>query len=209
MTNRYPIEALLRPPVEIVSSVVAGVAAWIAWIAPWAWMTTPPVARGAAVGLLMLALVRLRQCLKVLRFQRNLRRLPEYRLKPSRIPVSATKLFLGRGFRWTQLHTQRLVDTRHPEARPYIEPGRLYRWARRLEIAWDNHLLFHPLAKVLGQRVWWNPLAPLPPVGGDPALHGVEPEESTVYMPLSPIVWAIRWSSGPPASGRPGLPRSL
>ena len=41
MTSRYPIDALLRPPVELVSTVVAGTAAWLAWIAPWAWMTTP------------------------------------------------------------------------------------------------------------------------------------------------------------------------
>jgi len=56
VTRRYPIDALLRPPVELVSTVVAGTAAWLAWIAPWAWMTTAPVARGAAVGLGCLAL---------------------------------------------------------------------------------------------------------------------------------------------------------
>ena len=139
MRSRYPIDALLRPPVEFVSVVVAGTAAWLAWIAPWAWITTPPVARGAAVGLGVLALVRLCQGLRVVRFQHNLRRLPDYRLRPSQIPVSATTLFLGRGFRWTQLHTQRLADTRHPEARPYVEPGRLYRWARRLETAGEHH----------------------------------------------------------------------
>jgi conjugative coupling factor TraD (TOL family) len=185
MSSRYPIDALLRPPVEFVSGVVASTAAWLAWIAPGLWMTTPPVARGAAVGLLCLALVRFHQGLRVVRFQRNLRRLPDYRLKPAQIPVSRTKLFLGRGFRWTQLHTQRLADTRHPEARPYVEPGRLYRWARRKETTWEHHRLLQPLAQLLAMRAWWNPLAPLPPVGGDPALHGVEPEESLAYMPLS------------------------
>ena len=62
MRSRYPIEAFLRPPVELVSTVVAGAAAWLAWIAPWAWMTTPaggtrrgrgslgPRARAAAAG---------------------------------------------------------------------------------------------------------------------------------------------------------------
>src|SRR5919109_3880881 len=115
MSSRYPIDALLRPPVEFVSGVVASTAAWLAWIAPGLWMTTPPVARGAAVGLLCLALVRFHQGLRVVRFQRNLRRLPDYRLNPVQIPVSRTKLFLGRGFRWTQLHAQRLADTRHPE----------------------------------------------------------------------------------------------
>jgi DUF2895 family protein len=34
MSGRYPIDALLRPPVEFVSVVVASTAAWLAWIAP-------------------------------------------------------------------------------------------------------------------------------------------------------------------------------
>ncbi len=185
MRSRYPIEAFLRPPVELVSTIVAGAAAWLAWIAPWAWMTTPAVARGAAAGLVVLALMRLRQGLRVLRFQRNLRRLPDYRLRPSQIPVSASRLFLGRGFRWTPLHTQRLADTRHPEARRYVAPGRWYRWARRIETAGVHHGLLQPLATFLGRRAWWNPLGPLPPVGGDPALHGVELSEGPITMPLS------------------------
>jgi conjugative coupling factor TraD (TOL family) len=185
VTSRYPIDALLRPPVELVSTVVAGTAAWLAWIAPWAWMTTPPVARGAAVGLGCLALMRARQGLRIVRFQRNLRRLPDYRITPSAIPVSPSRLFLGRGFRWTPLHTQRLADTRDPEARRYLEPGRLDRWARKREATWERRPGFRHLARLLATRAWWNPLAPWPPVGGDPALHGVEPEEGPVTMPLS------------------------
>jgi len=185
VTSRYPIEALLRPPVEFVSVVVASTGAWLAWSAPAFWMTTAPVARGAALGLLCIAAVRLRQGLRVVRFQRNLRRLPDYRLKPSQIPVSATRLFLGTGFRWTQLHTQRLADTRQPEARRYVDPSRWYRWARRMETACEHYWALKPIGRLLAVRAWWNPLAPLPPVGGDPALHGVEPEEAAVYMPLA------------------------
>ncbi len=191
MTSRYPIEALLRPPVEFISVVVASSAAWLAWSAPSLWMTTAPVARGAALALLCLAAVRGRQGLCVVRFQRNLRRLPEYRLKPSQIPVSAIRLFLGTGFRWTQLHTQRLADTRQPEARRYVDPGRGYRWARRMETVCEHHRALKPLATLLATRAWWNPLAPLPPVGGDPALHGVEPEEGPVTMPLADRVGHI------------------
>ena len=33
-------------------------------------------------------------------------------------------------------------------------------------------------------RAWWNPLAPLPTVGGKPALHAVEPDEQDVWMDL-------------------------
>ena len=40
----------------------------------------------------------------MLNYQRNLRRLPTYRLRADQVPVSRRKLFLGRGFRWTQKH---------------------------------------------------------------------------------------------------------
>ena len=33
-------------------------------------------------------------------------------------------------------------------------------------------------------RAWWNPLAPLPAVGGKPALHAVEPDEQDVWMDI-------------------------
>ncbi|AHK80115.1 conjugal transfer protein TraG [Ectothiorhodospira haloalkaliphila] len=182
--NRNPVEALLRPAVELWSAFVAGTAAVIALVAPWALMMTPAVAWVAAAVLGGFALVRGWQGWKVLHYQRNLRRLREYRLGADRIPVSRRKLFLGLGFAWTQKHTQRLRDTIRPEVQHYIRPGRLYRWARSREVAWENTPGLSWIATLLGIRAWWNPLAPLPPVGGKPALHGVEPDEAPVYMDL-------------------------
>ena len=45
--NRHPVEALLRPPVELWSCVVALATAAIAVHAPWALMMPPGVAYGA------------------------------------------------------------------------------------------------------------------------------------------------------------------
>jgi hypothetical protein len=110
--------------------------------------------------------------------------------------VSRHKLFLGRGFRWTQRHTQRLRDTLRPEVQHYVQPGPCYRWARHKEIAWEcvpllrliAWVLRQPawwnLAWVLRQPAWWNPLKPLPAVGGAPALHAVEPQEQDVWLDL-------------------------
>ena len=82
-------------------------------------------------------------------------------------------MFLGLGFRWGQEHTQRLRDTERPWARRYIQPNALYRFARRAEIAWEKHPVLAPLTGWLGAEVWWNPVRPLPDVGGKPAIHGV------------------------------------
>ena len=65
-----------------------------------------------------------------------------------------------------------------------MQPGRLYHWARRKEVAWESVPILSLLAYLLRARAWWNPLAPLPPVGGRPALHAVEPDEQAVWMDI-------------------------
>ena len=182
--SRHPIEALLRPPVELWSMLVAFATATIAILAPWALMMPPGVAYSAGAVLFALGLIRGRQAWRVLRYQRNMRRLPVYKLRSSKIPLSRRKLFLGRGFRWTQKHTQRLRDTIRPEVQRYVQPGALYQWARRQEVAWESIPVLSLLAHLLRTRAWWNPLAPLPAVGGKPALHAVEPDEQAVWMDI-------------------------
>ena len=182
--SQHPIEALLRPPVELWSMLVAFAAATIAILAPWALMMPPGVAYGAGAALSLVGLIRGRQAWRVLRYQRNMRRLPTYKVRARKIPLSRRKLFLGRGFRWTQKHTQRLRDTIRPEVQHYVQPGALYQWARRKEVAWESVPVLSWLARLLRTRAWWNPWAPLPAVGGKPALHAVEPDEQNVWMDI-------------------------
>ena len=182
--STHPIEALLRPPVELWSTLVAFATAGIAILAPWALMMPPGVAYGAGAVLGLIGLIRGHQAWRVLRYQRNMRRLPNYKVRSRKIPLSRRKLFLGRGFRWTQKHTQRLRDTIRPEVQRYVQPGRLYQWARRKEVAWESVPILSLLARLLRIRTWWNPLAPLPAVGGKPALHAVEPDEQDVWMDI-------------------------
>lgn len=182
--SHHPIEALLRPPVELWSAGVALAAAGIALMAPWSLMMPPGVAYATGAVLLVFAGWRGRQALRVIRYQRHLRRLPLYCIKPRDLPVSRHKLFLGRGFRWAQQHTQRLRDTQRPHVQHYSQPGFFYRWTRQKEIAWEHTPILSVIAKGLRSRSRWNPLAPLPAVGGKTALHAVEPNEQPVWMDL-------------------------
>ncbi len=170
----HAIEALLRPPVELWSAAVAIVLAAIALITPWALMMPPGIAGSAAALLTLLAGVRARQAWRVLRYQRHMRRLPRYRLRATQIPVSDHRLFLGRGFRWTQQHTQRLRDTLRPEVQRYLRPR--YRWASVMGPSL--------LARMFGSGAGWSPLRPFPAVGGKPQIHAVEPDEQKVWMDL-------------------------
>ncbi|EJF0059729.1 TPA: conjugative coupling factor TraD, PFGI-1 class, partial [Escherichia coli] len=78
MSNRYVIEALLRPAVEFNTAVVAATAACICVTAPWAVALAPTVSYATAGGFALLAVVRFRQGMNIIRYRRNLRRLPRY-----------------------------------------------------------------------------------------------------------------------------------
>lgn len=163
MSNRYVIEALLRPAVELNTALVAATAAFVCVSAPWAVALAPSVSYVTAAGFALLAAVRIRQGLAVIRYRRNLRRLPRYVMSARQIPVSHQRLFLGKGFRWQQKHTQRLLDTRRPEVEKYVQPARLYQFARRLEQQTEYRLSW--LSRLLRTDSPLNPLRPLPPVG--------------------------------------------
>jgi len=178
----YPLEALLRPPVEYGSALTAGSAAFVVAVAPDAWMMEPLYAYLLAAGLGALAVKRWRDGNRIRRYQRNLLRQPHYRVTADAIPVSRDKLFLGKGFEWTQIHTQRLVDTKRPAAKRYLEPSRACRIARDLETRWEHQPVLSRLARLMARDVWWNPVRPLPDTGGKAVLHGIEPDERDVWM---------------------------
>jgi len=77
------------------------------------------------------------------------------------------------------------VQTYRPEFRRYVEPTPTYRLARRFE----ERLEFVPfpfssLSRITRWDTPLNPVRPLPPVGGLPRLHGIEPNEADVWLPL-------------------------
>jgi conjugative coupling factor TraD (TOL family) len=137
----------------------------------------PELAIWAALLLIPLALYRFWQGWHILQYRGNLKRLPTYGLDAAAIPMSRHKLFLGKGFQWTQTHSQRLVEARSPDGRVWIQPGKLYQWARELEIRHEHNPRMQWLLNLTRSPAGWNVLKPLPPVGGDPALHGVGVED--------------------------------
>ena len=98
--------------------------------------------------------------------------------------IDRTGQFLGRGFRWTVVHTQRLFEARDPAVAKYLRQGRVYRAARALEHAWEHSVLLGGLADLMRRDSPWNPLRPLPAIGGSPELHGVEIEEREITTAL-------------------------
>lgn len=185
MSNKYEIEVLLRPPVELYSALVAGIGGIVAAWMPTLFMMTPVVAYATAAVLLVWCAVRLRQGWRIVQYQRNLKRSPRYALSARQIPVSRRGLFLGRGFRWTQKHTERIYAARDKDAEKYAQPHPIKQWVRKWELVWEQYRSLAHIVKFTSIDSPWNPLRPPPPTGGEPMLHGVGIEdEQDVYMRL-------------------------
>ncbi|MCI1010664.1 type IV conjugative transfer system coupling protein TraD [Pseudomonas oryzihabitans] len=185
MARNHALDTLLRPAVELYTVQVCLAMAFLCVFAPWAVALTPLFGLVTAVAFLGFGIYRLRQALRVLRYRRNIRRLSFYSMTSKEIPVSNERLFVGKGFRWEQKHTQRLVDTYLPQYAPYVEPSEWTNKARRLEARLE--FAPFPLTLLAKATAWdrpWNPVRPLPPVGGLPRLHGIEPDEHDVSLPL-------------------------
>ncbi|MBN3043699.1 type IV conjugative transfer system coupling protein TraD [Pectobacterium brasiliense] len=185
MAQTQPVEVLLRPPVELYIVAVCAGAALLCVAAPWSLALSPDIGIGSALAFGIFGLLRCRDAQVILRYRRNIRRLPRYVMTSRDVPVSQQRLFIGKGFRWEQKHTHRLMQTYRPEFRRYVEPTPAYQLARRLE----ERLEFapFPLSQLPRLTTWdipLNPVRPSPPVGGLPRLHGIEPEEVDVSLPL-------------------------
>ncbi len=182
MTAKYQIEALLRPAIEGTSAVFALLMALTIFLAHSNLLMPTPVALWSSSFFIAYALWRAWQWYRIKRYHRLLLRQPRYALKQNKIPVSRKALFLGKGFRWSQKHTQRLRDCLLPENEAYLREGTWYRRARNLELRFEGTTL----EKLLSSQWVLNPVRPKPEVGGRPEIHGVGmyEGEQKVYLPL-------------------------
>ena len=152
---KYPLEALLRTPVELLSAALFGLlAVVIVWV-PSVFLIDQQV--GCVVGVLLVSIAgyRMVQGIHLLRYQRNIKRTQTRLVDFGSIPNTTSSLFLGRGFVWTSKHTQRLRETQSPSGRKYL--------GSQGEIASPS-----------------NPDAVS--TSGRPEIHGVELSETSVTM---------------------------
>jgi len=162
------LEARLRPPVEVWSAATSLSAAAIVFTAPSWFLMTEGVAYTAAGLLSALGVRRLNQAYKVVKYRRGLKRVPHYEIDLKDAPQQGNYLFVGKGFRWGQEHSQRLKDASSPKLRHYIEDGKWYTWARNHERKFPNSAL----TRLTSINSIFNPVRPRPPVGGNSVLHG-------------------------------------
>ncbi len=182
MTDKYQIEALLRPAVEKQSAVLAVATGATLFLFQAQFYMPPLIAQCSTLGFIVFAVVRYRQGRKITNYQKRLMVLPRYSLKQSKIPQSDNRLFIGKGFEWRQKHTQRLRNCLLPQNESYLLGSRLDRTATYLHEHFDDKgfgHLFYIDSKL-------NPFRPKPAVGGRPEIHGVGmyEREKNINLPL-------------------------
>lgn len=172
------IENLLRKPYELYSGVAYTGSAMSLFTPFGYWVVNNPHwLIPMASTLATMGCYRFYQASKLIRYQKSLKRMPKFEMSSNQIPWSKDRLYLGIGFRWDQRHTERLEQLKSPNHRHLILPTRLYRLVREIEHRrYRNSVLESSRKAIAGMTKkdkWWNPLSPLPPIGGNPAIHSV------------------------------------
>ncbi len=180
---RYPIDNLLRDPVELVPAVCSLGGALALLLFPSFFALTPIIALALAITLLLHGVWRLAPVLRLVRYQRRLEAPQTYVIQPDQIPRLQRELFLGRGFRWSARHTQRWHDLQRHEDKLAMNgkgaAGSRAGWFERLQregvMASVSHLIVRhrPVSNEAQQ------------LGGSLGLHGIEPDESAVHLNMS------------------------
>ena len=176
----------LRPVVEFVPAFIALTTAALLYLQPdWFFPILQTFSIYIIGFMLILGFFRFTQGLKILRYRAALKQLPPYILTSKQIPTHKKKLFLGRGFKWTQRHSQRLIEARAPQSQKYLQPGFFYIAARKSELFFDRIPLLSWIAGITNSPSRFNPVRPFPEVGGNSFIHGVGLEnEKNILMQI-------------------------
>lgn len=185
MSYKYSVESLLRPNFEILAATACFVCALLAFIAPELWMMTKSVGYVCGFVFQIIGIHYLSNSLKVFNYQRNLKHLKPLVLRAKNLIVSDHVSFLGRGFQWLPRHTQRLTDTTKRRNEKYTQLSSAYKWARQKEVAWEKTFVLNKFSRLLRSQSMFNPVRPMPDIGGKPEIHGVgADEESNLFLDL-------------------------
>jgi len=120
MTN-YPSENLLREPTEAFSAMTLTALGILTWFTPSYLLLTPKLGQSTSLILMILASIRYIQFYRIKRYHHRLNKIPHFSLSNKEIPLSKDKLFIGRGFRWQPLHTQRLHQIKQIHNQKFIK----------------------------------------------------------------------------------------
>ena len=181
--SAQPREALLRPIGEWYVAGVCFLASVGSYYAYHYLFMTKSVSLVSALCTAFLGGLYLKDALYLSRYQKNIRRLRHYEIDPSRTKFSRHYVSLGKGFRWLPIHTQRLRDTLRDHNVKYVVDSNLFTTVRNFCTKHSDTKGLRRIVKLLNSNSALNPFRPLPDIGGNPAIHGIEPNEKEFLWP--------------------------
>ena len=172
-----PREAMLRPIGEWYVVVVCAAASLISYYAYEYFFMSRSISIMCTSVFAFFSLLYFRDGLRLRAYQLNIRRLRHYEIDPADIPFTPDYVLLGKGFRWLPIHTQRLRDTFRDYNTSYVVDSPLFTAVRNFCVVHKNTNGFRALVLILNKNSPLNPFRPLPDIGGNPAIHGIELNE--------------------------------
>ena len=138
-----PLEGLLRPPLEWVTSGISLMLATFMQVESDLFLLSNALLNLTTGALVLFALYRFWQGLKIWRYQQHLKQKPSYTMTTDELPVKEEQLFLGKGFIWDAIHTQRLRDLDLPYNQQYrSESGMLGGYPHIHGVSMHEHDIF-------------------------------------------------------------------
>lgn len=192
-------EKLIRPTVEWQAVIVSYLSSLIFLTAPSAFGVLPSVSYISAFLFFVIGMKYHSEALAHWRFLMGLWKIDPYFVDPKELPGSDDTIYLGLGFEWKPIHTQRLYELNNEGTKKYRDPPYLYYVfrsiatnCRRLANVWLIGTIMLFTAKIFDKPSWWNPFPYLPidifdknNTYGSPYLHGVEPKEKLIETPFA------------------------
>lgn len=153
--HKYPLEMLLRRPVELQSAIAYAMAGSLVALSPSLVMgavDVPWITNSLLAGFLARGAQRAYEGCRLLKYQYELHVLPEYFIDSRDVPTSKTDLFLGMGFEWRARHTQRMVDLDRREFDYHKDRGQglAYRLARKIAVVLKKNTHYRPVWTPIG-----------------------------------------------------------
>lgn len=197
--QRYAKEALLRDIHEYTAVKAYLVGAAFLFMASEMALLIPAIAWTGSAIFLYRAWVRGCHGYYVASYQRNLLRLPLYRME-SRALRQLKDQFVGMGFQWKSIHAQRLYDIELHKNERFTRFSDGYDRARDYCSRQHHGLFARALARYLDSDSLLNPWRPAPKLEGKAYLHtvGMPEGEQPIFQPLR-RAFRIPSSLAPPA----------
>ena len=207
MSTERELDGWLRPNYEIRTIIYSLFMIPLVWIyADFLGFSLPWQVLISLIGI-GLSYPRIKSLIFIRKYKRSLTMMEAFTITPKQLKWTNDLQWIGKGFNFTPVHSQRVWDAKKREYKKYYERGKFFHWLRRNEksmavkeqrgitAALDKlKLRIAKASKKQKLKILWllelnNPFRPLPPVGGSPITHGVgAAEEEDIYIKLDDMV---------------------